>query len=585
MASEQNTEYLSINVAEAGTLPSLITERQKQEVTHLTVTGELNGSDILVIREMSGIDNYGWEVDDTNLTSLDMSGARIVSGGTPYYFSNTTEDDIIGESMFAECSRLTSISIPESTKSIEWEAFSGCTGLTFFKIPDTTTYLGDDVFSGCSNITEIKVGQSVTKIDGYAFQNCSSLQTINLPEGLTEISEFMFSECISLPEITLPSTCTRICTEAFNGCTALKTIVIPEGLAYIGDSAFYRCSSLEEISLPSTALQLGESLFYGCSSLAHAYLPEGLTTITESMFSNCGALLNITIPKNVEEIGRMAFCDAKSLESIVIPDNVTTIGKSAFFNCLLLSTVELGAGLENLGEDVFKFCENLRSINVSEYNQYYASLYGVLTNKDESELLFVPCAYATTYSIPESVTIIGKGAFKTNMTLTDVITHDNVTAIGDMAFESCQALENITIGQRVSEIGEDAFFSVKTLSNIYCRVETPIEIDSYVFWGVDKDSCKLYVPKGCAPSYREAKVWNEFVNIIDDIEISSESECKIATNVCINGRTLTISPYTNYSVYTPSGNLLYHGNDTQISLDYHGICIVRTGTQTHKTII
>lgn len=60
----------TIHVATAGTLPELLGDRQNT-VTELTLTGELNGTDFIFIRQMSA------------LTMLDMSGAQIVAGGEP----------------------------------------------------------------------------------------------------------------------------------------------------------------------------------------------------------------------------------------------------------------------------------------------------------------------------------------------------------------------------------------------------------------------------------------------------------------------------------------------------------------------
>ena len=54
MASAQTSR--TIHVATAGTLSTLISEDEKYQIEELTLTGELNGSDIRFIRNMSGID-------------------------------------------------------------------------------------------------------------------------------------------------------------------------------------------------------------------------------------------------------------------------------------------------------------------------------------------------------------------------------------------------------------------------------------------------------------------------------------------------------------------------------------------------
>ena len=73
-------------------------------------------------------------------------------------------------------------------------------------------------------------------------------------------------------------------------------------------------------------------------------------------------------------------------------------------------------------------------------------------------------------------------------------------------------------------IGEGAFQYCTDLSTIVCNAQIPpIEIPnpdkSYyypgdAFYQVDKQNCKLYVPKGCEEAYRAADLWKDF-NIIE----------------------------------------------------------------------
>ena len=69
---------------EAGKLATHIPEAKKYEITELKVTGEINGTDILLLRQMAG---KGLKEDDRTegkLTSLDLSGVRIVEEGENY---------------------------------------------------------------------------------------------------------------------------------------------------------------------------------------------------------------------------------------------------------------------------------------------------------------------------------------------------------------------------------------------------------------------------------------------------------------------------------------------------------------------
>ena len=49
----------TVNVTTAGTLSQLIRSDDKYSITELTITGPLNGDDLLLIREMAGSDIKG----------------------------------------------------------------------------------------------------------------------------------------------------------------------------------------------------------------------------------------------------------------------------------------------------------------------------------------------------------------------------------------------------------------------------------------------------------------------------------------------------------------------------------------------
>src|SRR5574344_1002679 len=61
----------------------------------------------------------------------------------------------IGNRAFSDCTRLTSVTIPNSVKTIGRGAFSGCTGLTSVTIPNSVTFIGSYAFESCTGLTSL----------------------------------------------------------------------------------------------------------------------------------------------------------------------------------------------------------------------------------------------------------------------------------------------------------------------------------------------------------------------------------------------------------------------------------------------
>ena len=200
----------TIHVATAGTLSDLISEGEKIYLEELTLTGNLNGTDIACIRRMAGApvnDLYNKLVYNEmesgaihgKLKVLDISGAKIVSGGDPYYklweinpdgwentsWASTSNNTISGE-MFKYCN-LTKVVLPDNITSIGYKAFYSCGKLSEINIPNSVTSIGCDAFSGCSGLISLTIPNSVTSIGDGAFYGCGGLTSIDIPNSVTSI--------------------------------------------------------------------------------------------------------------------------------------------------------------------------------------------------------------------------------------------------------------------------------------------------------------------------------------------------------------------------------------------------------------
>ena len=225
------TKQIIVKLEKAGTLPDRIGSTKRNKITNLKIIGEINGTDWRVIREMAGRSYYN-DGTDGKLAILDLSEAKIVSGGGSYLYDDSyTNDNELGSCAFLNCSGLTSLSLPSSLTSIEREAFAGCSGLTSLSLPSSLTSIKYRAFYGCSGLTSLSLPSSLTSIEYYAFYGCSGLTSLSLPSGLTSIGDGAFRGCSGLTSIYVyTEKLPNMGSDVFDGCDAKKcTVYVPKG--------------------------------------------------------------------------------------------------------------------------------------------------------------------------------------------------------------------------------------------------------------------------------------------------------------------------------------------------------------------
>ena len=401
-------------------------------------------------------------------------GASILSNtyengvGIIEFYSNVTT---IGNNAFKNCSKLKSITIPNSVTSIGNNAFYGCTGELIInsKIIETnytsSKYPSNNGWLSGAKFTSIIIGDSITSIGNYAFSECSSLINVTIGDSITSIGEYAFSECSSLINATIGDRVISIGDCAFYKCSSLTkfngNLASKDGRCLIinGRLESFAPAGLNEYTIPDNITTIGSVAFYGCSKLTRVTIPDSVTTIGGASFSNCSNLTHVTIPDNVTEIGAYAFSGCGKLTSITIPDRVTWIGQEAFSGCK---------------GDLFI------NSKIIEKNYTFSNTPSWLDG-----------AKFTKLTIGNSVNTIGDYAFYRKSILTSVTIPDNVTSIGSNAFYGCSSLKSVTIGKGITSIGSEAFYGCTGNLFINGNIPSSIGPSDGAFYGSDFSSVTI----------------------------------------------------------------------------------------------
>lgn len=191
-----------------------------------------------------------------------------------------------------------------------------------------------------------------------------------------------------------------------------------------------------------------------------AIIPEGTTVIPQWEFKGRDDLYEVTLPEGLYEIGGAAFKDCVNLKSIHIPASVKKIGSTPF-----------------------EGCSGLVSITVDENNTCYDSregcnaiIYDISVPPIRIPAVLIQGCAATV--VPESVRVIGNGAFSGMSSLESIKIPSSVTHLGEEEwgfgpFEHCTSLKEISIPASVKYIRSTTFAGCTSLESIVVEESNP----------------------------------------------------------------------------------------------------------------
>lgn len=247
----------AVKVGEPGDFCELMQGRNTMD--SIVLSGPMNGDDFKCLRRLNPI-------------VLNLADAHIVEGGGAYNESYYTEDKVVGQRMFGDCTNLMEIKLPDDAKSVGKDAFSNCPALTEITIPASAaevTPSGD-----CPVLERILV----SKANAYF----ASVEGVLTDAAVRRIVWFPMGK---VGEYSLPSTITEIGDYAFSHCNLTK-VVMPQGLTGMGQAVFYG-SKVEEVTLPDKLGTLPAATFQDCMALTTVRIGAGTELVSDYVFDNC----------------------------------------------------------------------------------------------------------------------------------------------------------------------------------------------------------------------------------------------------------------------------------------------------------
>ena len=287
------------------------------------------------------------------------------------------------------CSNLTSVTFEEQSdlKNMGISVFAGCTSLKKVNIPDSVEIIGGSVFAECTELITVTGGNSLLSISTFAFSKCSKAASVNIGNSVTTINSRAFWLCESLTSVNIPSSVTSINEDAFRQCTNLSSVYIFGNVAELDNTAFKSCNNLKNLYLSNamlTKLQVqvgGNKNVLGLTDVTIYSLLKILTSaIVDEAFSKKPNATKLII-SGYETIGSDLFknvTNAGNIKSIILKEGVINIGtgtnngiteSGSSFIGTSIESIHIPNSVVNIGARTFKGIATLKTVTFGKSSQ------------------------------------------------------------------------------------------------------------------------------------------------------------------------------------------------------------------------
>ena len=403
----------------------------------------------------------------------------------------------IDEGAFS-ASPLREIQIPESVKTIQNRAFSGCVDLETVDIREGTDSIGDLAFQDCTKLNTVILPNSISHIGENVFSGCSDQLTVWCEKD-SGCYDSLLSENIrvaSMNDYETEEVESGVAITTFNNVFTDSDGLysIPDYINGVQVTELYMPNSdgktpmfnnqISSIELPEHLHRLGDGVFCNLTKLKTLIIGQELNEIGDCALRYCG-IESLELPNSLKKIGEKSITGT-FLKTLVIPDSVSDVGDSAFATNTLLESVTLSNGMEEIPGGAF---EGDTSLTFVDFNK-------TKSLKRVKMLAFSKCRSLEIIELPDGVETIELNAFSDCIKLKAIYIPPSVTEIALSAFEGCPN-DLIIIGEGGTYANEFALQQEYDFMDIsqYKEYQSRINVESgSLLWDESEAEDVIHLP-------------------------------------------------------------------------------------------
>ena len=475
-------------------------------------------------------ENLSWAIDESTMT-LTITGT-----GPMYDFNGASPAP-----WAADASKFNTVIVGEGVTTLGALAFANCTNVSSFTLPDSLRSIGCHAFYK-TNVHTLNLPASLQSFDLTDLQSHGKLTVINVAsggespyfshDGLLYRTAEGVTELLLCPRwhysyqdapVAIFDGVQEIAAGAFENCPNVSVLTFPASLQRIGSCAF-KSSAIAYLTFEGDKPEVAADAdifnaaypnrIYYYNAHISSWAPNGETSwlgfpivnlnpssglcgdnISWSVDESTGVLtltgtgamydhndsdnptpwhymadqiIAVAVSEGITQFGSYAFADCVNAVSVQIPSTLKVVNYRAFYNCSALTELSFPASLSALNTEDLYTLSSLSSIQIAPgatcsaftvdgvlYTTYYKNSYN-----DGTKLVFCPPARSGELEVYAQTDRVPGNAVYNCTALTGIVFPEALTTLDNYAVRGCTVLESVTfLGDKPSVSSGSSFFS------------------------------------------------------------------------------------------------------------------------------